>query len=119
MGFITNQWLTGSSERPRSHFPVKVEITSGLATDSFSQGNNVIGEIYATQPGGSYQIIYITKAELNVLFTTLADGADINALQSVVFNALLRLDDAELLRFIEKLFSKRAAKKSVTVQDRG
>jgi len=109
MAFITNQWLKGDAERNRGHSPVQVTMSPAWPSDSWSQNNAVHLQFQITKSDGDYQAIYFTKAEQAELLGSFAHNADLSALKDVAFKALLRLDDADLLNFLQILLSRRVS----------
>ena len=73
MGFITNQWLKGSAERNRGHYPVKAGLKLHPTTSNWCKRNGVAAQIGATRTDGDYQTISLTTAELSEFFADLGN----------------------------------------------
>ncbi|MBI3779046.1 MAG: hypothetical protein HY274_09075 [Gammaproteobacteria bacterium] len=114
MGFITNQWLEKSPERNRGHLPKKVVMKLHNTDTTWCKRYDVAGVIGATRYNGDYQIIYLTKTELNGFLPDLAKGADLETRKKIALRTLLHLRETELVDFLTDVLSKRRAlKKSV------
>jgi len=106
MGFITNQWLKGHVERDRSHFPVRCEI-SGKASFGDWTSDNVVFDIQAQRPDGDVQLMYLTQDEVDELLPAMMEVGNQSIRLKFAHEALAKLDDAELLRFLAILLSER------------
>lgn len=111
MGYITNQWLMGSPERNRYHFPVDVTIDWRASDGEWSRSRNVVATTAAVRSTGDYYLLYLQEADLAKVLPQMARRADAVSRRQIVHDFLVELDDAGLLEALSIVLQERMARR--------
>lgn len=107
MGFLNKQWLKGSPERNRKHRPEKVAVTSESVSNAWDREHGIEGVVRIKGSNGNYQLLLFTGEELAKVLPTLVRSAGTKTRQEISIEALLALDDSELVNLLGHVFRER------------
>lgn len=109
MAFITTQWLKGTVERNRGHFPVRVTVEPGTPSDNWGERNQIAAHIQATRDDHSYQTLYFTQEDIAAVLPYLVRWSSLKAKAEAATAALIDISERDLAVFLEELFVRRRA----------
>lgn len=100
MGFLSNQWLLANPVRRRKHRPIEVSINAQIPQENWSPESNIVIEINAYRPNGTFQALELTQAEADEILGYVANAASPSARRRVVFKTLSELELSELTEWL-------------------